>query len=455
MRVAVVNANKGLFSPGRRERLIGWANHTAADLLFLMEPWSSRREPIASLGSLQLLLGNCCAAVYARPHWPCRPLFIEERWLSVSVGGFGLHAVYFPSNHSGAGDRISMLNRLGDSIGPNSSRRHIVTGDFNLAPQPRDGLYNGTVSRWTTDRERAALEELLSKAGLVDSTKNTTRGNRFTFERAVAGLPSQFRCDLALVDKRLGENVSVQVDPAVRKGASAFTDHSGLLIDCDADLKTETIIDEPPRSNASLRRRVATNGLDLQPGNTAIRRGLFRKEYLTAMSKRRTRILDYGCGFGDDVDWLRREGFTTAGFDPCPRRDEFGVSPRGVFDAVLMVYVVNVLPLSQRMAALASAWKFVKPGGTLLVAARPSSLNVEASTRGWRRHADGYISDPRRATFQRGFSSGELCKISTFLNPKQIESLDGTGSAPPYSAVLVVKRSNHSHRPRGQRAYLT
>jgi len=52
----------------------------------------------------------------------------------------------------------------------------------------------------------------------------------FTIKRMTCGKLSQFRCDLALASRQLAAHLSIQVAHGVRSGASAFTDHSALVV---------------------------------------------------------------------------------------------------------------------------------------------------------------------------------------------------------------------------------
>jgi hypothetical protein len=62
--------------------------------------------------------------------------------------------------------------------------------------------------------------------------------------------------------------------------------------------------------------------------------------------------LDYGCGFGQDVDWLRSRGFTAFKYDPY----FFPLSPKNA-DIVTMNYVLNVIDtFEERRSTLLKAW---------------------------------------------------------------------------------------------------
>lgn len=75
------------------------------------------------------------------------------------------------------------------------------------------------------------------------------------------------------------------------------------------------------------------------------------------------RILDFGCGRGDLVTFLDGD---IEQWDPNwhPQR------PRGKFDVVTCIYVLNVLRPAPRRKALADAKSYVRRGGKLYIAVR-------------------------------------------------------------------------------------
>src|SRR6266481_1457016 len=86
MRLAVVNANKGLYTIGRRQRLVNWIERVSADLLVVIEPWTSYRGALNALGRLMLLGCDGRIAAYGRRRtWYCaRP--VDDRWIRVDYG---------------------------------------------------------------------------------------------------------------------------------------------------------------------------------------------------------------------------------------------------------------------------------------------------------------------------------------------------------------------------------
>lgn len=153
---------------------------------------------------------------------------------------------------------------------------------------------------------------------------------------------------------------------------------------------------------------------------TAIRRKKMSLPLRTLLArpevKENDRILDFGCGLGDDVRALRYGGFDAEGYDPGVRTpNEFRVFPWGErYDLVTMTYVLNTLRRDARRVPLEMAWSLVKPGGRLFVATRTKrEVDYEAydgpSTDRrpfWTPDDDGWLTS--KGTFQRGFELADL-----------------------------------------------
>jgi|YNPMSStandDraft_2_1061718.scaffolds.fasta_scaffold05761_3 ATP adenylyltransferase len=89
------------------------------------------------------------------------------------------------------------------------------------------------------------------------------------------------------------------------------------------------------------------------------------------------RILDFGCGLGADVDFLRRKGFEVVGYDPY----YFPELPQGKFDTILCLYVLNVLLPEEQAHVLMAVSELLKPQGRAFF-----SVRRDISRDGYRTH---------------------------------------------------------------------
>lgn len=130
-----------------------------------------------------------------------------------------------------------------------------------------------------------------------------------------------------------------------------------------------------------------------------------------------SRILDYGCGRGDDLRRLRTLGYDASGWDPVHRTD--GVCRRS--PVVNLGYVVNVIESAgERREALRQAWSLADR--LLLVSARLSLDGRGLQNR--RRYRDGCVTS--RGTFQKFFEQQELRNwIDSTLRVKSVAAAPG------------------------------
>ena len=77
-------------------------------------------------------------------------------------------------------------------------------------------------------------------------------------------------------------------------------------------------------------------------------------------------ILDYGCGFGSDVKFIKEEGYNIIGYDPYYYPDR----PQEKFDTIICFYVLNVLLPEEQAKVLMDISTLLKPGGKAYFAVR-------------------------------------------------------------------------------------
>lgn len=77
-------------------------------------------------------------------------------------------------------------------------------------------------------------------------------------------------------------------------------------------------------------------------------------------------ILDFGCGFGKDVEDLKLKGFSIVGYD----KHYFPVYPKSTFDTIICFYVLNVLTQEEQAAVLMEVSQLLKPDGRAYFAVR-------------------------------------------------------------------------------------
>lgn len=77
-------------------------------------------------------------------------------------------------------------------------------------------------------------------------------------------------------------------------------------------------------------------------------------------------VLDFGCGFGKDVQLLSARGIDITGYD----KHYFPNYPTKKFDTIICFYVLNVLLPEEQAAVLMELSQLVKPTGKVFIAVR-------------------------------------------------------------------------------------
>jgi diadenosine tetraphosphate (Ap4A) HIT family hydrolase len=125
-------------------------------------------------------------------------------------------------------------------------------------------------------------------------------------------------------------------------------------------------------------------------------------------------VLDFGCGFGKDVELLKAKGINISGYD----KHYFREYPQKKFDTIICLYVLNVLLPEEQATVLLELSQLVKPTGHAYFAVR-RDLRFE----GFRTH-----KIHQKPTFQcnvklpfKSIFRNENCEIYEFQHFNQIK----------------------------------
>ncbi len=101
---------------------------------------------------------------------------------------------------------------------------------------------------------------------------------------------------------------------------------------------------------------------------TAIERNYlsFPAQFLLSQNLLQGKILDFGCGFGNDVKLLQQKGWDITGYDPY----YFPQYPAEKYDTIICFYVLNVLFPEEQSQVLMAISHLLKPGGKAYYAVR-------------------------------------------------------------------------------------
>ncbi|WP_372412291.1 methyltransferase domain-containing protein [Streptomyces luteireticuli] len=428
--LASINLNKRLGAAGPRAGFAAWLRTHGVQAVVAQEAFKPADRTPPVLPGFAFAGGDGEMAVWISEHLAPPAVALTLPWVQrIELEWLTVLQVHLDSNS--AGSRTAQLTALAEMAAAEDGRPLLVCGDFNIAPRPEDGLHNGAVSPFNTKTERAALQQLMTTASLIDTTAD--EAPVFTLERHHQG--TQFRCDLALINDHLAPSTSVTPDATVRTKPTDFTDHSALLIDLPVTLQPAEPADvlfafsdlnggvTAPSSSRTLYRphKTAMSRKSPSPASRAVTEHIIKPLGIIS-------VLDHGCGHGTDVEHYRAHGLAADGFDP---HDSFGWPRPGRhdYDLVTQMFVLNVLPDPwQRIQALKDAAAFTRPGGHLVVVTRsPEEITKAAAHGGWRTHHDGFWSSEGKGTFQRGINTGE---IATLAHQAGLFPADGVPALP-------------------------
>jgi diadenosine tetraphosphate (Ap4A) HIT family hydrolase len=135
----------------------------------------------------------------------------------------------------------------------------------------------------------------------------------------------------------------------------------------------------------------------------------FPAQFLLEKNLLKGQILDFGCGFGNDIKLLKQKGFDITGYDPY----HLPQYPTDKFDTIICFYVLNVLFPEEQANVLMEVSHLLKPGGKVYYAVRR-----DIKKEGFREH---YIH--KRPTYQcrvklsfKSIYLDESCEIYEYVH---------------------------------------
>lgn len=159
---------------------------------------------------------------------------------------------------------------------------------------------------------------------------------------------------------------------------------------------------------------------EIKRHKTAIRRGdaslpvrcSIRDGIITAAET----VFDYGCGYGEDINYLSEKGIKSTGWDPIFRP----MGERRIADVVNLGYVINVIENpDERSQTLQRAWELCRKA--LIVSAQ---IMVSGRGNNQIEFGDGVLT--RRCTFQKFYTQAELrAYVETVLETEAFPAAPG------------------------------
>ena len=124
-------------------------------------------------------------------------------------------------------------------------------------------------------------------------------------------------------------------------------------------------------------------------------------KYIEGSLRPNTLILDYGCGRGADVSYLRKKGYCVDGYDPYYSNIDLS-GKDSYYDVVLCNYVFNVLDKSEENTLMQNIMSKLKSGGKAYISVRRDSFVEGYTSRGYQRYVrlEGHSSFEKKGAFE-------------------------------------------------------
>ena len=121
--------------------------------------------------------------------------------------------------------------------------------------------------------------------------------------------------------------------------------------------------------------------------------------YLCSMGLLKGRVLDYGCGLGQDVERLADRGVNIHGYDPHHQPD----LTRGKFDTITCNYVLNVIDEHERLTVLAHIRTLLRKDGVAYITVRRDFKGDYVTKKGTHQYVV-FLPAPIQTVLSRAFT---------------------------------------------------
>lgn len=152
----------------------------------------------------------------------------------------------------------------------------------------------------------------------------------------------------------------------------------------------------------------------INPEKTAMKRKKISKPLRLLIEKnlisKDMKILDYGCGYGFDVNYLIKFGYTVEKYDSFYFNDKEVLNKK--YDLILLNYVLNVIPnIEERVNVIKQCFKL---SNKVLISV------IKGSLKNPKPYNDGFITN--RNTFQKFYTDEELVNfVNSIVKVKAIK----------------------------------
>lgn len=149
-------------------------------------------------------------------------------------------------------------------------------------------------------------------------------------------------------------------------------------------------------------------------------------------------ILDYGCGYGFDMYFLKKQNFNICGYDKYIKPFTKTEMKENSFDTIISTYMFNVIPsINERKEALINMDKLLKESGSIFITVRNKKEFKRNKSSSHIEYKDGVTT--KKGTFQKYYDAQEMTDFITDTCP------DFNISILKDSDFLLIKLTKKGH----------
>ena len=154
--IASINLNKRFNSAEARGRFGQWLVKHDVNVVLAQEPWKVPSTTSTDFGNFTSIGGNqrVFSWINSRYKVPSSNM-IGDFCQRLEIGYLAVYSVYLDAYERQK--RAAQLDQIRQYAISEGDRPLLIMGDFNIAPEPEDGLVNSTESGFNSETDRSAL----------------------------------------------------------------------------------------------------------------------------------------------------------------------------------------------------------------------------------------------------------------------------------------------------------
>lgn len=164
--IASINLNKRFFNLKARSKLEEWLKKNNASFLLMQESWLRQNNRPDLFSNYCPLGGNQKVFSWVNTQYKKLNTETESFYQRIEVEYLVVYNVYLDAYKQLT--RANQLKQLTKQLLGELNKPILITGDFNIAPTPGDGLINNEPSKFNSKIDRQPLTDLIKACSVID-----------------------------------------------------------------------------------------------------------------------------------------------------------------------------------------------------------------------------------------------------------------------------------------------